>query len=214
MSHCHLKTPIPLNSLTIFIIRIYLVCSLVLVNGPLCEFPCDIRCKKKKGYTNKNVHLFKFEVWFLGSAGKVVKKEPEQEEGQQNFDEAAKLLQEFQDAQVDRVGSRPSSNLSSLSNTSERDPHHLGKGPLRALKAIISFGRLIVLPVTDRLRVLFFSFPLQGVHPIWVWVTSQRWFMTPMSSCSLQNQAPRPTAETYTHTHTHTLCQDLTTSWC
>ncbi|XP_072515825.1 bromodomain-containing protein 9 isoform X2 [Salminus brasiliensis] len=59
-------------------------------------------------------------------AGKPVKKEPEHEEGHQHFDDAAKLLQEFQDAAVDRVGSRPSSNLSSLSNASERDQHHLG----------------------------------------------------------------------------------------
>ncbi|XP_022541104.2 bromodomain-containing protein 9 isoform X2 [Astyanax mexicanus] len=59
-------------------------------------------------------------------SGKPVKKEPEHEEGHQHFEDTAKLLQEFQDAAVDRVGSRPSSNLSSLSNASERDPHHLG----------------------------------------------------------------------------------------
>ncbi|KAI4888499.1 hypothetical protein NFI96_012960 [Prochilodus magdalenae] len=59
-------------------------------------------------------------------AGKPVKKEPEHEDGHQHFDDTAKLLQDFQDAPVDRVGSRPSSNLSSLSNTSERDQHHLG----------------------------------------------------------------------------------------
>uniref|UniRef100_A0AAQ4PNM4 Bromodomain-containing protein 9 n=1 Tax=Gasterosteus aculeatus aculeatus TaxID=481459 RepID=A0AAQ4PNM4_GASAC len=66
------------------------------------------------------------ELSLLNSLGKTVKKEPGNEEGQQSFDEADKLLQEFQDAQVDRVGSRPSSNLSSLSNASERDQHHLG----------------------------------------------------------------------------------------
>lgn len=55
-----------------------------------------------------------------------MKKEPGNEEGQQHFDDADKLMQEFQEAQVDRVGSRPSSNLSSLSNASERDQHHLG----------------------------------------------------------------------------------------
>lgn len=60
-------------------------------------------------------------------SGKTVKKEPEHDDGHQHFDEAAKLLQEFQETQVDRVGSRPSSNLSSLSNASERDQHHLGK---------------------------------------------------------------------------------------
>uniref|UniRef100_A0AAR2M270 Bromodomain-containing protein 9 n=1 Tax=Pygocentrus nattereri TaxID=42514 RepID=A0AAR2M270_PYGNA len=63
---------------------------------------------------------------FPSVAGKPVKKEPEHEEGHQHYEDTAKLLQEFQDAAVDRVGSRPSSNLSSLSNTSERDQHHLG----------------------------------------------------------------------------------------
>lgn len=58
--------------------------------------------------------------------GKTVKKEPGNEEGQQHFDDTDKLLQDFQEAQVDRVGSRPSSNVSSLSNASERDQHHLG----------------------------------------------------------------------------------------
>uniref|UniRef100_A0AAR2LAZ6 Bromodomain-containing protein 9 n=1 Tax=Pygocentrus nattereri TaxID=42514 RepID=A0AAR2LAZ6_PYGNA len=62
----------------------------------------------------------------LNPLGKPVKKEPEHEEGHQHYEDTAKLLQEFQDAAVDRVGSRPSSNLSSLSNTSERDQHHLG----------------------------------------------------------------------------------------
>uniref|UniRef100_A0A671LUQ2 Bromodomain-containing protein 9 n=1 Tax=Sinocyclocheilus anshuiensis TaxID=1608454 RepID=A0A671LUQ2_9TELE len=65
----------------------------------------------------------------LNTLGKCVKKEPEHEDGHQHFDDAARLLQEFQDAAVDRVGSRPSSNLSSLSNTSERDHHHLGSSP-------------------------------------------------------------------------------------
>ncbi|MEQ2280131.1 Bromodomain-containing protein 9 [Ameca splendens] len=59
-------------------------------------------------------------------AGKTVKKEPLNEEGHQHYDDADKLLQEFQEAQVERVCSRPSSNLSSLSNASERDQHHLG----------------------------------------------------------------------------------------
>ncbi|XP_039662886.1 bromodomain-containing protein 9 isoform X2 [Perca fluviatilis] len=66
------------------------------------------------------------DISMLNSLGKTVKKEPGNDEGQQQFDEADKLLQEFQEAQVDRVGSRPSSNLSSLSNASERDQHHLG----------------------------------------------------------------------------------------
>ncbi|XP_029360582.1 bromodomain-containing protein 9 isoform X2 [Echeneis naucrates] len=66
------------------------------------------------------------DISMLNSLGKPVKKEPGNEDGQQHFDDADKLLQEFQEAQVDRVGSRPSSNLSSLSNASERDQHHLG----------------------------------------------------------------------------------------
>ncbi|CAB1333863.1 unnamed protein product [Coregonus sp. 'balchen'] len=69
------------------------------------------------------------EMSMLNSLGKSVKKEPEHEDGvsQQHFEEAAKLLQEFQEGQVERGGSRPSSNLSSLSGTSDRDQHHLGK---------------------------------------------------------------------------------------
>lgn len=60
------------------------------------------------------------------STGKTVKKEPGNEEVHQHYDDADKLLQEFQEAQAERVCSRPSSNLSSLSNASERDQHHLG----------------------------------------------------------------------------------------
>lgn len=74
----------------------------------------------------KNYPDMSLDISMLNSLGKTVKKEPGNEEGQQHFDDADKLLQEFQEAQVDRVGSRPSSNLSSLSNTSERDQHHLG----------------------------------------------------------------------------------------
>uniref|UniRef100_A0A3Q3MBX4 Bromodomain-containing protein 9 n=1 Tax=Mastacembelus armatus TaxID=205130 RepID=A0A3Q3MBX4_9TELE len=74
----------------------------------------------------KNYPDMSLEMSMLNSLGKTVKKEPMNEEGQQHFDDADKLLQEFQEAQVDRVGSRPSSNLSSLSNASERDQHHLG----------------------------------------------------------------------------------------
>ncbi|KAF3839832.1 hypothetical protein F7725_018549 [Dissostichus mawsoni] len=74
----------------------------------------------------KNYPDMSLDISMLNSLGKTVKKEPCNEDGQQQFDEADKLLQEFQDAQVDRVGSRPSSNLSSLSNASERDQHHLG----------------------------------------------------------------------------------------
>uniref|UniRef100_A0A4W4F9R2 Bromodomain-containing protein 9 n=1 Tax=Electrophorus electricus TaxID=8005 RepID=A0A4W4F9R2_ELEEL len=62
----------------------------------------------------------------LNPLGKPVKKEPEHEESHAHFDDTAKLLQEFQEAAVERVCSRPSSNLSSLSNASDREQHHLG----------------------------------------------------------------------------------------
>ncbi|XP_068179831.1 bromodomain-containing protein 9 isoform X2 [Antennarius striatus] len=74
----------------------------------------------------KNYPDMSLDISMLNSLGKTVKKEPGNDEGQPHFDDADKLLQEFQEAQVDRVGSRPSSNLSSLSNASERDHHHLG----------------------------------------------------------------------------------------
>ncbi|XP_068614342.1 bromodomain-containing protein 9 [Brachionichthys hirsutus] len=76
--------------------------------------------------TMKNYPDMSLDISMLNSLGKTVKKEPGNDEGQQHFDDADKLLQEFQEAQVDRVVSRPSSNLSSLSNASERDQHHLG----------------------------------------------------------------------------------------
>lgn len=61
-----------------------------------------------------------------------VKKELDADDGHLNLDETAKLLQDLHEAQAERGGSRPSSNLSSLSNTSpsDRDQHHLGKGAL------------------------------------------------------------------------------------
>ncbi|XP_034409525.1 bromodomain-containing protein 9 isoform X2 [Cyclopterus lumpus] len=77
----------------------------------------------------KNYPDMSLDLSMLNSLGKTVKKEPGNEEGQQHFDDTDKLLQEFQEAQVDRVGSRPSSNVSSLSNASERDQHHLGSPP-------------------------------------------------------------------------------------
>ena len=60
------------------------------------------------------------------SAGKV-KKELDPEDGHLSLDETTKLLQDLQEAQAERGGSRPSSNLSSLSNASDRDQHHLGE---------------------------------------------------------------------------------------
>ncbi|XP_030744776.1 bromodomain-containing protein 9 isoform X2 [Echinops telfairi] len=61
----------------------------------------------------------------LSSLGKV-KKELDREDGTLGLDETAKLLQDLHEAQAERGGSRPSSNLSSLSNASDRDPHPLG----------------------------------------------------------------------------------------
>ncbi|XP_044521172.1 bromodomain-containing protein 9 isoform X7 [Gracilinanus agilis] len=65
------------------------------------------------------------DISMLSSLGKV-KKELDHDDNHLNLDETTKLLQDLHEAQTDRVGSRPSSNLSSLSNTSERDQHHLG----------------------------------------------------------------------------------------
>ncbi|XP_075068788.1 bromodomain-containing protein 9 isoform X10 [Mixophyes fleayi] len=65
------------------------------------------------------------EMSMLNSLGKV-KKELDHDDGHLNLDDAAKLLHDFHEVHNDRVGSRPSSNISSLSNNSERDHHHLG----------------------------------------------------------------------------------------
>lgn len=65
------------------------------------------------------------EMSMLNSLGKV-KKELDHDDGHLNLDDTAKLLHDFHDVHNDRVGSRPSSNISSLSNNSERDHHHLG----------------------------------------------------------------------------------------
>ncbi|XP_016893671.1 bromodomain-containing protein 9 isoform X2 [Cynoglossus semilaevis] len=100
---------------------------------------CDIQMSDSSGLgenssvldfmSMKNYPDMSLEISMLNSLGKPVKKEPGNDESHQHFDDADKLLQEFQEAQVDRVGSRPSSNMSSLSNASERDQHHLGSSP-------------------------------------------------------------------------------------
>ncbi|XP_053570325.1 bromodomain-containing protein 9 isoform X3 [Bombina bombina] len=66
-----------------------------------------------------------FEMTMLNSLGKI-KKEMDHDDGHLHLDDATKLLHDFHDVHMDRVGSRPSSNISSLSNNSERDHHHLG----------------------------------------------------------------------------------------
>lgn len=58
------------------------------------------------------------DISMLGTLGRV-KKEPELEDGPLPLEETAKLLQDLQEAQAER-GSRPSSNLSSLSNASDQ----------------------------------------------------------------------------------------------
>ncbi|XP_053699938.1 bromodomain-containing protein 9 [Synchiropus splendidus] len=97
---------------------------------------CDIQMSDSSGLGESSSVLdfmsmksypdMSLDISMLNSLGKPVKKEPGNEEGQQHFEDADKLLQEFHEAQVERGGSRPSSNLSSLSNVSERDQHHLG----------------------------------------------------------------------------------------
>lgn len=57
-----------------------------------------------------------------------VKKELDHEDSHLNLDETARLLQDLHEAQAERGGSRPSSNLSSLSTASEREHPPPGKG--------------------------------------------------------------------------------------
>nr|XP_057941192.1 bromodomain-containing protein 9 [Doryrhamphus excisus] len=98
------------------------ICDLQMVDGSgLGESSSVLDFMSLKNYPDMSL-----DISMLNTIGKGVKKEPGNEDGQQHFDDADKLLQEFQEAQVDRVGSRPSSNMSSLSNASERDQHHLG----------------------------------------------------------------------------------------
>uniref|UniRef100_A0A8C3YID4 Bromodomain-containing protein 9 n=1 Tax=Catagonus wagneri TaxID=51154 RepID=A0A8C3YID4_9CETA len=68
------------------------------------------------------------DISVLGCLGKV-KKELDHDDGHLSLDETTKLLQDLHEAQAERGGSRPSSNLSSLSNASDRDQHHLGSPP-------------------------------------------------------------------------------------
>ena len=65
------------------------------------------------------------DISVLGCLGKV-KKELDPEDGHLSLDETTKLLQDLQEVQAERGGSRPSSNLSSLSSASDRERHHLG----------------------------------------------------------------------------------------
>lgn len=71
-----------------------------------------------------------------------MKKELDHDDSHLNLDETTKLLQDLHEAQAERGGSRPSSNLSSLSNASDRDQQHLGKeSPPRPPQALgVSLG--------------------------------------------------------------------------
>ncbi|KAL0985471.1 hypothetical protein UPYG_G00157310 [Umbra pygmaea] len=100
------------------------ICDMQVVDGAgLAEGSSVLDFMSMKSYSDMSL-----EMSMLNTLGKSVKKEPDHEDAsnQQHFEEAAKLLQEFQDGQAERGGSRPSSNLSSLSGTSDRDQHHLG----------------------------------------------------------------------------------------
>ncbi|CAL8361551.1 unnamed protein product [Arctogadus glacialis] len=98
------------------------ICAMQITDGGgLGESSSVLEFMSLKGYPDMSL-----DISMLNSLGKSVKKEAGHEEGQQHFEEADKLLQEFQEGQGERVGSRPSSNLSSLSNASERDQQHLG----------------------------------------------------------------------------------------
>ncbi|CAH2307693.1 bromodomain-containing 9 isoform X3 [Pelobates cultripes] len=59
----------------------------------------------------------------INSLGKV-KKELDHDDTHLNLDDTAKLLHEFHDVHPERIGSRLSSNIISLSNNSDRDHHH------------------------------------------------------------------------------------------
>uniref|UniRef100_A0A8C0WZ04 Bromodomain-containing protein 9 n=1 Tax=Castor canadensis TaxID=51338 RepID=A0A8C0WZ04_CASCN len=75
--------------------------------------------------TMKSYSDVSLDMSMLSSLGKV-KKDLDHDDGHLNLDETTRLLQDLHEAQAERGGSRPSSNLSSLSNTSERDQHPPG----------------------------------------------------------------------------------------
>ncbi|XP_076868625.1 bromodomain-containing protein 9 isoform X2 [Brachyhypopomus gauderio] len=95
------------------------LCDMQAADGGVMEGGSVLDFMGLKSYPDISLDL-------LNPLDKPVKKEPEHEEGHPHFDDTAKLLQEFQEAGVERVCSRPSSNISSLSNASDREQHHLG----------------------------------------------------------------------------------------
>uniref|UniRef100_A0A8C6X7H4 Bromodomain-containing protein 9 n=1 Tax=Naja naja TaxID=35670 RepID=A0A8C6X7H4_NAJNA len=96
--------------------------------------PDDLKIGEAIGDNNNSVLDFlsmktysdmSLDISMLSSLGKV-KKEVDHDDNHLHLDETTKLLQDLHEVQTDRIGSRPSSNLSSLSNASEREQHHLG----------------------------------------------------------------------------------------
>ncbi|KAM8962357.1 bromodomain-containing protein 9 isoform 2-T2 [Pelodytes ibericus] len=71
----------------------------------------------------KSYNDMSLDMSMLNALGKV-KKELDQDDGHLNLDDTAKLLHDFHDVHSDRVGSRLSSNIISLSGNSDRDHHH------------------------------------------------------------------------------------------
>ncbi|KAB0393803.1 hypothetical protein E2I00_001235, partial [Balaenoptera physalus] len=94
------------------------------VGDPLGDGGSTLDFMAMKSYSDVSL-----DISVLGCLGKV-KKELDHDDGHLSLDETTKLLQDLQEAQVERGGSRPSSNLSSLSNASDRDQHHLGEARL------------------------------------------------------------------------------------
>lgn len=84
-----------------------------------------------------------------------VKKELDHDDSHLNLDETTRLLQDLHEAQAERGGSRPSSNLSSLSTASEREQHPPGKGLTGA-----SRGACMAKMVASTQ-----GFILRGLHP-------------------------------------------------
>lgn len=127
-----------------------------------------------------------------------MKKELEPEDGPLPLDETAKLLQELQEAQAERGGSRPSSNLSSLSNTSEREHHGLGMSPSSSpsplsTPALARSGAKVGCQGCGALSQ--FCPMVQGAHHASVLGSSQRWPTTRTSSSSLRSLLPPPKAD-------------------
>uniref|UniRef100_A0A4W3K9K9 Bromodomain-containing protein 9 n=1 Tax=Callorhinchus milii TaxID=7868 RepID=A0A4W3K9K9_CALMI len=96
------------------------------------------------------------DISLLTSLGKSVKKEPDHDDNQRNLDETTKLLQDLHEAQTERVGSRPSSNLSSISSNSDREQHHLGIIAISSPPPISQCTVVIIFSLSLLSSLLFF----------------------------------------------------------